>query len=149
MRKWILIIPVLLLFASCSSTKNTDSAQNKQVEKQQTASSQLNDIWVLVAANGEALDFSDTTIYQPYMELHLSDSTAIGNTNCNNFRAKFILDDNKISFPPFAMTQMFCPGYENVFVQGIIVTASYKREGLNLFFYDKDGKEVLRFKKVD
>lgn len=152
MKKWILILPMLLLFAACTSTENTDSSKNAQVEDQQTtklAINRLNDVWALVAANGKDLDFSDTTIYQPSLELHLKDSMAIGNTNCNNFQAKFILDGDKISFPPFVMTQMFCPGYENVFVKGIMATATYKLDDLKLFFYDKDGNEVLGFKKVD
>ena len=110
---------------------------------------QLNDIWALEAVDGKDLDFSNKDLFRPMLELKISNLTAIGTTGCNNFQAKFILEGDKISFPPFMMTQMYCEGYENVFVKGITTTASYKLEELKLYFYDKDGKEVLRFKKVD
>ncbi|MCK5857419.1 MAG: META domain-containing protein [Bacteroidales bacterium] len=146
MRKLVLIIPLLLLLVSCSSHKKV------QVEDQnagQTKMDLLNNIWDLVAVDGEELDFSDETIYKPVLELLLKDSVAIGRTGCNNFQAKMVLDGDKISFPPFPMTQMFCPGYEGIFVNGIGATATYKVDRMNLYFYNKGGKEVLRFKKKD
>lgn len=114
-----------------------------------TVPMQLHDIWALEAVDGKKLEFSDKTIYRPTLEINLKKMTAMGLTGCNNFQADMIIDGDQLSFPPFPMTQMFCEGYENVFVKGITNTASYKLNGMNLYFYDKDGKEVLRFKKVD
>jgi len=144
MKTLILMIPIILLLSSCGSQKQLQENTNTEL-----SSIQLNDIWALVAVDGKDLDFSDTLIYQPALELHLKDSMAIGTTDCNNFRTKMKLNGDRISFPPFPMTMRYCPGYENVFVKGIGNTASYRIEGLKLYFYDKDGKEVLRFKKVD
>jgi heat shock protein HslJ len=110
---------------------------------------QLNDIWALIAVDGKEIDLSNKDIYQPSLQLNLKKKEAIGLTDCNNFQTKFIIEGDKISFPPFAMTRRYCEGYENVFVKGIGNTASYKLDGMTLYFYDKDGKEVLRFKKVD
>ena len=152
MKKWNLIIPMFLLLASCSSIKNTDSDHKAQINNQQNVKftiNRLNDIWALVAVDGESLDYKTNEYKQITLEIKLKDSIALGMTGCNNFQAKVIIDGYKISFPPFPMTQKFCPGYENVFVKGIGNTASYKIEGLKLYFYDKEGKEVLQFKKVD
>ncbi len=152
MKKWNLIIPMFLLLASCSSIKNTDSDHKAQIDNQQNMKStinSLNDIWALVAVDGESLDYKTNGFKQITLEIKLKDSIALGMTGCNNFQAKVIIDENKISFPPFPMTQMFCPGYEGVFVKAIMSTTSYKLDGLNLFFYDKEGKEVLAFRKMD
>jgi len=146
MKKLIYLLPVLMLLGSCSSS---ESAQTNEQKTEVGPTAQLNDIWALVSIDAKELDFSDTNIYRPVLEIKLKDSTALGNTGCNNFQAKMILDGNKISFPPFPMTRRYCPGYENVFVEGISKTASYKIKGLQLFFYDKEGNEVLGFKKVD
>jgi len=146
MKKLIYLLPVLMLLGSCSSSKSTQTNEQKT---EVIATTQLNDIWALVSVDAKELDFSDKNIYRPTLEIKLKDSTVFGNTGCNNFQAKMILDGDKISFPPFPMTRKFCPGYENAFVNGISNTASYKLDGLQLFFYDKDGNEVLGFKKVD
>jgi heat shock protein HslJ len=146
MKKLIFLLPVLMLLGSCSSSK---TAQTNEQATEVGPTAILNDIWALVSIDAKELDFSDTNIYRPVLEIKLNDSIVIGNTGCNNFQAKMILDGNKISFPPFPMTRRYCPGYENVFVEGISNTASYKIKGLQLFFYDKEGNEVLGFKKVD
>jgi len=108
---------------------------------------QLNDIWALEAVDEKKLDFSDSSFFKPMLEINLNDMIAIGTTGCNNFQADIIIEGDSINFPPFMMTQMFCPGYEGIFVNGINKTATYKLQESILLLYDKDGKEVLRFKK--
>jgi len=110
---------------------------------------QLNDIWAMEAVDGKEIDFVDKTVYRPTLEINLKKMTARGLTGCNNFQADVIIDGNKINFPSFPMTQKYCEGYENVFVKAITLTVSYKIEGTELYFYDKEGNEVLRLKKVD
>jgi heat shock protein HslJ len=114
-----------------------------------TVDVRINDIWALEAVDAKTLDFSNKSFYRPTLEIHLNKMIARGLTGCNNFQASFIVDGNNIEFPPFNMTQKFCEGYETIFVKGISRTASYKIENMKLFFFDKEGKEVLRFKKVD
>ena len=110
---------------------------------------QLNDIWAMEAVDGKHINFVGKTVYRPTLEINLKKMIAIGLTGCNNFQADVIIDGNKIEFPPFNMTLKYCKGYENVFVKAINHTASYKLEGTELFFFDKEGNEVLRLKKVD
>ncbi len=130
-------------YSGCGKDLRTSNVELKVIP------TQLNDIWALVAVDGKELDFSDKSIFRPMLEIHLKDMKAIGTTGCNNFQADAIIGCEKISFPSFPMTQKYCPGYEAVFVKGITETATYKLENMKLQFFNKEGKEVLRFKKVD
>ncbi|MDM3870706.1 DUF4377 domain-containing protein [Porticoccus sp. W117] len=123
------------------------------LQKIADASNQLTDIWALQALNGEEISTSENTINQhPVLELDIGNKRFSGNDSCNQiFGGIETLTDEKITFGPAASTKMACPDMTlaDSFYNALEATSSYKREGLLLYFYNQQGKEVLRFRKVD
>jgi heat shock protein HslJ/uncharacterized membrane protein len=110
---------------------------------------ELNGGWVLESLNGEIIDQVED-VFQPILDIKLKESMAIGTTGCNNFQAEIIIEGNKMSFPPFPMTQKFCEGsLESPFVKAIMKVDRYSIQDKKLLMYDNGGNEILRFKKVD
>ena len=75
-----------------------------------------------------------------------------GNNGCNEFNGTITsVTEKKIAFSGMAMTRKMCqdmlvPGK---FDQALQATASYKFEDLHLTLYDKEGKDLITFLKVD
>lgn len=113
-------------------------------------SPRLNDIWALVAIGHKVPDWQNTPGQRPVMEIHLNDMTVHGTTGCNDYQGKVLIDGDKMSFGPLGMTRKFCEGsMENEFVKALDKVNSYELLGLELVLKDKEGNEILRFKKVD
>ena len=110
---------------------------------------ELNGGWALESIDGENID-QMKDIFQPILDIKLQELMAIGTTGCNNFQTEIVIEGNKMSFPPFMMTQKFCEGtVEAPFVKAITKVAQYNIQDKTLLMYDEEGNEVLRFKKMD
>lgn len=123
----------------------------KVIEKNRDEKMRLNDIWALKAMNGEAID-SDNFQKQPVLEIHLNDMKILGNDGCNTmFGAIEKLDNKNISFGTIGGTKMACPNMKlsSKYTSALGKTKTYKLDGLQLFFYDAEGNELLKFQKVD
>lgn len=113
------------------------------------ADTRIHDIYVAVEINGEAIGKRDQ---MPRFEINLNTMEVFGNNGCNEFNGKITsVNHSNISFGRMAMTRMMCrdmivPGK---FDQALQQTASYTYENLYLKLYDKNGKEILKFLKVD
>lgn len=126
----------------------------KLLEKTPDATLQLHDIWALQKINGVALpkDYVSDLTKQPILELFIADKRVVGNDGCNSFFGSIeSLDTEFIRFGKMGSTKMACPSMElpDTFTKALLNTTTYKREGLQLSFYDESHTEVLRFKKVD
>ena len=111
----------------------------------------LHDIWALKAINGEAID-RDNFQKQPVLEIHLNEMKIFGNDGCNTmFGAIQELDDQNINFGAMGGTKMACPNMalSSEYTAALGKAKTYKLDGLQLFFYDAEGNEVLKFQKVD
>ncbi len=111
----------------------------------------LNDIWALKAMNGEAID-SNNFQKHPVLEIHLNEMKIFGNDGCNNmFGSIETLDEKNIAFGAIGGTKMACPNMElsSKYTSALGKTKTYKLDGLQLYFYDADGNEVLKYQKVD
>ncbi|MDC8001735.1 DUF4377 domain-containing protein [Aequorivita todarodis] len=123
----------------------------KVIEKNLDEKMRLHDIWALKAMNGEAID-SDNFQKQPVLEIHLNEMKIFGNDGCNTmFGAIQELDDQNINFGAMGGTKMACPNMalSSEYTAALGKTKTYKLEGLQLYFYDADGNELLKFQKVD
>ena len=110
---------------------------------------ELNGGWALESINGEITN-QTADVFQPILDIKLKESLAIGTTGCNNFQTEIIIEGNKMSFPPFMMTQKFCEGtIEAPFVKAITRVTRYSVQDKTLMMYDEEGNEILRFKKMD
>jgi heat shock protein HslJ len=143
-----MIIRILFLFllVSCSVTQEHDKPINTENNKMYL----LHDIWALQTIQSEILpnDLSQT----PVLEIHVSDKKALGNDGCNSYSGNIkILNENEIVFGRMMSTKMACPNMKiaGLFYTMLEATKTYKIEKMNLILYNAEGKELLRFKKVD
>jgi len=123
----------------------------KVIEKNRDENMRLNDIWTLEAMNGEAID-SNNFQKHPVLEIHLKEMKIFGNDGCNNmFGSIETLDKKNIAFGAIGGTKMACPNMElsSKYTSALGKTKTYELDGLQLYFYDADGNEVLKYQKVD
>lgn len=109
----------------------------------------IHDIYVAVEINGEKISKRDE---MPRFEINLNSMQVFGNNGCNEFSGAIkAVTEQKISFGAIASTRKMCRDMEvpAKFDKALIQTASYKFEDLHLSLYDNNGKELIRFLKVD
>lgn len=127
----------LILFASCSSTKNGSSTQPSLFQK-----------WELMALNGEKLQLK--TEKPVYIEFRKEDSRIGGTAGCNTFFATYTLKDSDLSFSPIAGTKMYCGEeamkIESDYLKALAAVTGYQFDKSELVL--KNGnEEVARFKE--
>jgi len=109
----------------------------------------IKDIWGAIEINGEMVGKSDE---MPRMELNLNTMQVFGNDGCNEFNGKIkSVTEQNIAFGLLMATKKRCPDMiiPAKFNQALQKAASYSFAELHLSFYDKSGKEVIKFLKVD
>jgi heat shock protein HslJ/uncharacterized membrane protein len=113
----------------------------------------LHDIWVLVEANGDAIDsnrFPDKG--SPTFEFFVEEGRISGHAGCNNFNGGFYrAEENVLHFEPFVMTRMMCQDMEleNLIeksVAGRRMKYEIKDLKLTLSGYDNT---ILVFEKIE
>jgi heat shock protein HslJ len=123
----------------------------KVIEKNRDEKMRINDIWALKTMNGEAID-SNNFQKHPVLEIHLNEMKIFGNDGCNNMFGNIeSFDEKNIAFGAIGGTKMACPNMElsSKYTSALGKTKTYKLDGLQLYFYDADGNEVLKYQKVD
>lgn len=88
----------------------------------------------------------------PSLEINLNTMKIYGTNGCNNFRGLVHATSEKtIVFKGLTFSKKECLNMDFAlqFNQALEKTAGYKYEELHLTFYDKDGKELITFMKVD
>jgi heat shock protein HslJ len=78
------------------------------------------------------------------------DGSLTGKATCNQYRATYQVNGNKLTIVPGPMTLMACVpeewnAQEYDFIQALAATASYKIQGDQLTLSDKDGNPILVF----
>ena len=107
----------------------------------------LHDIWALRAIDGNMIDVGNFQKH-PVLEIHLNDMKIFGNDGCNTmFGSIETLDEKTIVFGAIGGTKMACSNMElsSKYTSGLEKTKTYKLDGLQLYLYDADGNELLRF----
>jgi heat shock protein HslJ len=141
-----MLLVVSLLWGACGTQKAMNSGQALSKSQQD-----LHDIWALQSLEGMALD-AEARSGSPYLELNLSTHRLMGNDGCNEFRADIEkVGSKRLRFGPLLSTKKYCPQAKLAerFVQSLAATRSYQRKGLELFFFDATGKQLLSLRKVD
>jgi heat shock protein HslJ len=135
--KWILI---LLVVCSCATAKTKQSAPQVSIH----------DIYVLVAVQGKIIE--EEMKNQSTLEINLTEMQMIGNDGCNNFSGKITQhnpDKQELRFGDIVATEMYCDEISNKVGQSFYAVKKFQRKGLSLMLFSEDGKELLRYKKVD
>ncbi|MCB9227888.1 MAG: META domain-containing protein [Chitinophagales bacterium] len=134
-----------LIFYAENDTELLRFFKNSTSEAQKN----LHDIWVAVRIDGNPINRMTTA---PQMELNLNTMQIMGNNGCNNYVGKINkATANELVFGNIAVENKMCKNIEtaNTFNKAISKTATYKRDNLELVFYDTAGNEVVAFLKVD
>ena len=99
--------------------------------------------WKLQKLNGETLPKTDREAFIQFDE----DKSVGGNSSCNTFRGSYEINEDKISFSPFAMTRMACIGNdtEQEFMNAIEQTNTFSVSANELIFFDESGKQLAIF----
>ncbi|CAH8295670.1 heat shock protein HslJ [Mariniflexile fucanivorans] len=131
---------LVVLITSCAS-KKTGNTQNIKME--------LHDIWAVTHINEEAIIPSENV---PNLEINITEMKVFGSDGCNNYTGeiKNITSEN-ITFGALASTRKMCfdMAIPDKYNNALNNTVTYKRDKLNLYFYDDNGNKILSFKKVD
>ena len=124
----------------------------KVLEKEEDKRFEIHDIWILESSpKKDSLNLSNIK-KTPQIEINVTKMTVFGTNGCNNiFGSIKELDDFIIEFNPLMETRMACPNMEipRQFSLALTETMGYKRIKNKLVFFNKQGKEILVFKKAD
>lgn len=123
----------------------------KVLEKIKDNKMRLHDIWALQAVNGKEINVKNYN-QRPNLEINLTSNRVMGNDGCNNFSGEIKQVDSKsLSFKPLIGTKKACFNmkFSNEISNILNNVETYNINNLTLSLYNKEGKEVLRYKKVD
>ena len=124
------------------------------MEKEKDKRLVLNDIWVLENLNGNPLipaSISEESL-PPQLEIHVGEMKYNGTDGCNNIFGGIVeLNESNLRFGIGAGTRMMCQKMEipDEFNRTLPEVNNYKVRDLKLHLFDKEGKEVMQFKKID
>ncbi len=138
------IIPLAILL-SCSAIK-----EKKPIENPSQNMNRLHDIWALQNLEEEALPNDIAQV--PVLEIFVADKKVLGNDGCNSVSGVIkSLTDTEIIFGKLISTKKACPNMDFSSRYNLLLdqTTNYKIEKLNLVLFNLEGKELLRFRKVD
>lgn len=139
----IFVLITVLLMVSCNAQKDMiDTTKN------------LHDIWALKALNGKEVDLEDLNNrnQRPILEIFVAERRIGGNDGCNSiFGSITELKANTIRFGTLGGTKMACPDMKlpSNYTMALQEVDSFSIEKLHLYFYNKEGIEVLKFIKID
>ena len=141
------LLSIILLIFSCNSQKKMPETKNDEINK-------LHDIWALKTLNGTKINREEFVGQKriPMLEIFIEEKRISGNDSCNDlFGTIQLVDNSSIRFEKLGGTKMACPDMKLSYdyAKGLVQTKSYKLEKLHLYFYDSEGKELLKFIKVD
>lgn len=118
------------------------------LEKKIDNTVKLYDIWGLYAMDGNILNSPNK---RPKLEINLSNNSFLGNGFCNQISGEVHALNNKIEFSKIVSTRMACKNldFENQYLNILQNTLDYKIVKNQLILYNSQGKEILKFKKLD
>lgn len=135
---YVLMAPVLIGMASCSSTAKMDVQQ-------------LEGAWNITEVNGQKVTQKEKV---PFIEFNMAENKVHGNAGCNMFNSTVVRDGkdpSAFTLMQPASTMMACPDME---LEGKILKAFESVAGVTqgnsekeAFLIDKEGKTILVLSK--
>ncbi len=155
----IILITLLLTMTACSSLKkekiSVEQNEKETIVQQPTkASKLLNDIWVLKEMPFEAKSVAGKVFQRlPQLEFNINNNSILGNDGCNQIFGDIAqLDDQQLVLGSVGGTKKLCPEtmeYTRKFRKALENTRFYKISNLELYLFNEQREELLRFRKVD
>ncbi len=126
----------------------------KVLEKKSDPKLRINDIWVLTSLNGNTIPpvTKGERRKNIQIQFQLAERRVMGTDGCNRFSGSIVsIGEKDIHLGNLASTRMMCPDmtFSNNFNQEINKVHSYSIANLQLKLYDKNGTELMIFKKID
>lgn len=124
------------------------------VEKKTDPVFALHDTWVLEVIEGRAIQShgNNTVLITPFIEINLTEMTAMGTDGCNQFSGSIKnVEEGILEFGDMASTRKMCINMDipNSFNKAFAHVKKYRRDGLKLLLFDESDNELLQFRKVD
>lgn len=124
------------------------------LEKKKDIRLVLDDTWLLEKLNGNPLDPGSVSqgSQPPQLEIHVGEMKYNGTDGCNNIMGGIHeLNESNLRFGMGAGTRMMCQKMEipDEFNRTLPEVSSYKVQDLKLHLFDKEGKELMQFQKID
>lgn len=150
--KYLLVLIIMLQANSCQQKNIPNSTEMKNLEEtsSNTAQTQIHDIWALSAMDMEKINLDNYPEGCPTIEIFLHDKTVSGFSGCNQYIASLeIIAARDIKFGNIMATKKYCATVnEKLYFDYLAKVNAYQIEKMELILFE-DGKEILRFKKVD
>lgn len=126
----------------------------KVIEKTPDPKLRLNDIWVLTSLNGETVEPAKEGERRQdiQIEFQLAEKRVMGTDGCNRFNGSIkTIGEKTLQLGTLASTRRMCMDMEisDKFNKSLYNVQSYTIKDLQLTLFDKDGTELMTFKKVD
>ncbi len=126
----------------------------KVLEKTADPKLLLNDIWVLTSLNGKTVELAKKGERRRdiQIEFQLSEQRVMGTDGCNRFTGSIkTVGEKTLQMGALASTRRMCidMALASQFNKAINNVQSYTIKDLQLVLFDKDGTELMRFKKID
>lgn len=149
MKKLLFILASISLI-SCGVIGTKDAKPEEHQDKRIL----LNDIWAVLSINGSDITINPETdgIETPVLEISLADMEYRGSDGCNRFTGGIIeLNEDSIKFGMAAATRKMCKNMEipDQMNRVLPLVSSYEYKGLTLWFFNKEGEEVMKLIKAD
>lgn len=124
------------------------------IEKQKDMKLALDKIWTVKSINEKLVDIPQVADEDNDLVLSIvtDEMKIFGYDGCNNFHGNFeLLNDNIITFNSIGSTKMMCSNMDlpSSYITALVNTKTFKLERKNLFFYDINENEILRFVKAE
>lgn len=129
-----------------ASKNKVISFTNKAIS---TANFRIHDIFVAKKFNGIEISSRED---MPTLEINLNTMKIYGTNGCNSYTGNIdFVTENLIFFRGLSYTKKTCSDmdFSKMFDQALAQASSYKFENLHLTLFDKHGKELITFLKVD
>ena len=126
----------------------------KIIEKSKAKGFLLDDIWQVESINGEKIEVPEIADedHELVLDIDLIEMKILGYDGCNNFHGTIeTFENNAISLKLTGATKMMCPNMElpSNYKLALEKTKTYKIDGVQLYFYDVDGNELLKYKNAN
>lgn len=147
MKKLFIAFAALSIMMSCKTTEKATAKENS-VQREvaiETLFVEANQ-WELISFNGMQPEEAGFKMRTPVLTINMAEMKAGGNSGCNSFGGKAMVEGNTITFDKVISTKMYCDGVPEVeFFQMIQQPLNYTVKG-DVLQFEKDGKVILEYR---
>ncbi len=130
----LVIISLLVAFASCSASKKADKAETPNIKYKKWALNSIGGIWV------------DSVTAKTAYVIFNNDGTMGGNTGCNSFGGNYLISENNaLALSGVYVTEMHCTKnvFERPLLDAINKVNKFSVENTQLILWNGDERLIV------